>query len=201
MKHLILFLLSALCLFSSCSEPETMDSDIALSVVSACIADIDSTRYKPLEIDWHDDNGSNRLFMVCFRLIATNDSCYECVYYRSYGSPKPEIKPTYIILSERRTFARTRRIPFDSLRPLILANIEKMKRQIPEGNRFKSVGSCSVDLSPKNTLRHSITLSLGGRGSHTRKVSRRQFKTDYRQMYGLMDEGGELRISIADLKK
>lgn len=181
------------------SPPDTMDTDAATNIVAAYIARIDSTQYKIYELSWYD-NDNNSLEFASMRLLGRNDSCYEYTIHRSFGSPDPQIK-----LGTPRTvhgfkFSKVRSIDFDYERRFVLPNIEKMKKQIPEENKFKSVRLYSIVCRPNGELHHSIIVNLDGEGVNTRRASRRSLKVDYRKMRGIMREGKELDVKIDKIR-
>lgn len=183
------------------STSGTMDTEESLNIISNYIARIDTSQYKPYELHWYDDDGSNHLSMVSLSLIGRNDTCYEYTVHRSYGSPEPQIKPNSPRTIHKFTFDNARRINFNTERPFILSNIEKMKKQIPEGNEFQSVSYYAIICRPGAKLYHSIILNLDGKGVRTRRISRRSpLKVDYRKMHGIMKEGKELDIKIDKVK-
>lgn len=190
--------------YSCGSNDDAMDTDGALDIVAAHVARIDTTQYKIYELNWYDDNGDNSLRMVGIEMIGRNDSCYEYTVFRSYGSPKPQIKLASPSTVPRLTFDKTRGIDFASERRFILPNIERMKQQIPAENEFQSVDYCTIVCGSDDKLYHTVTLNLDGKGAHLAKQnrinSRATRRMEYRTMRGIMREGKELEVKVDEVK-
>lgn len=204
-KSIKIIFLALLPLFWSCGNSnDVMDTDGALNIVADCVARIDTTQYKIYKLIWYDDNGSNSLRMVGIEMIGRNDSCYEYEVFRSYGSPKPEIKLVSPPSFRSFTFDKARGIDFASERQFILSNIELMKQQIPAENEFKSVDYCTIVCESDNKIHHTVALNLDGEGAHLAKQnrinSRATRRMKYRSMHGIMLEGKELEVKVDKVK-